>query len=26
VRNETKGKGLLELLELKEVVENEEVF
>ncbi|EDW78710.1 uncharacterized protein Dwil_GK12553 [Drosophila willistoni] len=26
VRNETKGKGLLELLELKEVVENEEIF
>lgn len=26
VRNETKGKGLLELLELKEVVENEELF
>jgi len=26
VRNETKGKGLVELLELKEVVESEEVF
>ncbi|XP_036335909.1 ribosome maturation protein SBDS-like [Rhagoletis pomonella] len=26
VRNETKGKGLVELLELKEVVENEEIF
>ncbi|XP_067647906.1 ribosome maturation protein SBDS [Eurosta solidaginis] len=26
VRNETKGKGLVELLELKEVVENEEMF
>ncbi|XP_002046841.3 ribosome maturation protein SBDS [Drosophila virilis] len=26
VRNETKGKGLLELLELKEVVESDELF
>ncbi|XP_053952933.1 ribosome maturation protein SBDS [Anastrepha obliqua] len=26
IRNETKGKGLVELLELKEVVENEEIF
>ncbi|XP_055373319.1 ribosome maturation protein SBDS [Condylostylus longicornis] len=26
VRNESKGKGLVELLELKEVVENEEIF
>lgn len=26
IRNETKGKGLVELLQLKEVVENEEIF
>jgi len=26
VRNETKGKGLVELLELKEIVESEEIF